>query len=54
MTTDLDHIETAVISNLRVVREQGHEKSSTNVDEDSIKCYRVGDVIRIDIKEKKS
>ena len=53
MTTDLDHIETAVIANLRVIREQGHEKSSTVVGGDSIKAYKCGAIIRIDIKEEK-
>ena len=42
-----------VIANLRVIREQGHEKSYTVVGGDSIKAYKCGAIIRIDIKEEK-
>jgi hypothetical protein len=51
MTTDLDYIETAVISTLRQVRGEGKTKSVVEVDNDSIKTYRVGEMIRIDIKD---
>jgi len=52
LTTDLDAIETAIIANLRVIREQGQDKSASTYEGNSIKAYKVGDIIRIDVRER--